>query len=104
MKKLLMTAVMAGCLALPAWAAEDAEDMDKVRAMTDRMFTMIDADGNGMVSKGEHEDFAEKMFEEADANDDGDVTKQEMVEHKIAEKAKFRASETAPAQPETRQQ
>ena len=41
------------------------------------MFKKIDTDGNGVITKAEHDAFSNKKFDEIDANKDGQVTKEE---------------------------
>ena len=47
-------------------------------------FKMMDTDGDGRVSRAEHQAAAKKMFTECDANHDGVVTADEMESAKMA--------------------
>ena len=47
------------------------------------MMTMMDVNGDGAVSTTEHEAATQEMFMNADVNDDGYLTKQEMSDYGI---------------------
>lgn len=59
---------LALCALPQAWAGNDA----------DQHFKMMDANGDGKISRAEHAAGARKMFEQCDANHDGIVTAAEM--------------------------
>ena len=63
----MMACSLALC-ALPAFAGQDV----------DKHFKMMDADGDGKISRDEHAAAARKMFLQCDANHDGIVTAAEM--------------------------
>jgi Ca2+-binding EF-hand superfamily protein len=64
-------ALAAGLALLAAPAAFAGKDAD-------RHFKMMDADGDGRISRAEHAAGARKMFDQSDANRDGVVTAAEM--------------------------
>jgi Ca2+-binding EF-hand superfamily protein len=71
-RTLLASLCTAAALSLAApLASANKDNMDE-------KFAMMDADGNGKISSGEHEDFSEKHFKMMDKNSDGSVTKDEM--------------------------
>jgi Ca2+-binding EF-hand superfamily protein len=67
------TSILAACaLALGCVPAARA-DHD-----SDKLFKMMDANGDGKISRGEHAAAAKQMFTQCDANRDGIVTAAEM--------------------------
>lgn len=92
MKKVMMMAAAAMCIAAPAFAAVDATD---AKPMTEYMMKKMDTNGDGMVSKAEHDAFAAKMFSDADTNKDGNVSMQEMMDAKTKEIADMKTSMNA---------
>jgi hypothetical protein len=83
MKKLAIFAGAAAlCVALPVLANE---------MKGDAMFKMMDTNGDGYVSKSEHDAFAKQKFMKADTNHDGKISMQEMTDMK-----KMEYGETSP--------
>jgi len=76
MKHLLMTICLMAALAMPAMADTNY----------DVCFSSLDIDGNGSISKSEFliafSDGDMGLFDEADGNEDGDVTHEEWEEFK----------------------
>lgn len=70
-RKTLHAVVLASSLLVGLPAAFANADADK-------HFKMMDADGDGRISRAEHAAGAKKMFEQCDANRDGVVTAAEM--------------------------
>ncbi len=91
--RLAVTAMaLAAILTTPAMANEPMQGKDprinktaQIEAKTKYMFDKADADGNGVISKLEHEAFANTMFRNADRNKDNVVTYKEMKAAKVAE-------------------
>lgn len=75
MKKALMLAVSAMCMSAPAFAMSDSD----MKMMNDQHFKMMDANGDGMVSKDEMAAMDKKMMMDADTNKDGMMSKDEMM-------------------------
>ena len=95
MKKLVMiSAVMTLCATAPAFANMHKGDMDHVdhKAMEDGWFNKIDSNGDGYISKEEHDTFGEKMFRDADTNGDGRISKDEMHAYKMKEMKEMKSS------------
>jgi Ca2+-binding EF-hand superfamily protein len=84
MKKLLMISVLAMSIAVPAAMAKDME------AKADMMFSKIDTNGDGMISKDEHKSFGDKMFTDTDTNSDGNISMDEMKAMKMKEHAEMK--------------
>lgn len=55
--------------------------MHKARMMQAMMFSRVDADGSGQISKQEAEDFANKVFDRMDRNHDGVISIDDMPDH-----------------------
>ena len=92
MKKLLaIAAVSIICLSAPAQANEKNIDGWAKRA-TEYFFPKIDTDKNGMISKSEHQAFADNMFKDADTNGDEMISRDEMMAMKKKEKMEMRAA------------
>ena len=56
-----------------------------------KMFEKADANGDGVVSKEEFMAAQEKMFAKLDSDGDGSLTKEEMKEHRKSMKEKWKA-------------
>src|SRR5688500_8588053 len=68
----LLAACALALSAMPlAFAAHDGDQDDK-------HFKMLDANGDGKVTRAEHASGAKKMYTECDANNDGVVTSTDM--------------------------
>ncbi len=89
MKKALMMAVAATMFAMPAMANDKdmtpAEKEAKMEKKADMWFDKIDSNGDGKISKEEHDAFGDSMFTKADANSDGNISKEEMMAAKKKE-------------------
>ncbi len=92
MKSLLISAATAALLATSfAAMASDHGDSDteyKKGAMCKMckkhgkmMFKKMDTDGDGYITKAEHEAFTAEKFTKMDANGDGKLTKEEIKAH-----------------------
>ena len=78
MKKALMMATMAAlAFSIPAMANEGDKEA-KIQMKVDKKFAEVDTNGDGMISKEEHQAKADKMFSETDANSDGSLSKDEV--------------------------
>ncbi len=84
-KTLAVIGILGMCSATSAFAMDNMMDMDHMKMMVDKHMKMMDTNGDGMISKEEHEEGAEKMFKMADTNNDGMVSKQEMMDMKMKE-------------------
>lgn len=58
-----------------------AAEMEAGHKGASEKMSMMDGDGNGMISTTEHSAAAQTMFDEADANDDGNLSQQEWKAH-----------------------
>ena len=89
--KLAITAIALAAICSTAMAHEmpgkdpRANKTAMIEAKTKYMFSKADADGNGVVTKMEHDAFANTMFRNADKNNDGVITYKEMKAAKVAE-------------------
>lgn len=81
MKKILVLAGVLAVSAAPAFA--NTKDME---GKAQHWFQKMDTDGNGSISKAEHDAFGNQMFTKADANKDNMISMQEFTEHKRMEK------------------
>ncbi len=86
MRKAILMAAVASFIAMPAMANDPAKWDKKI----DEKFMKIDTDKNGMISEAEHESAMATMFDEADTNNDGSVSKEEMKAHKMKEKEEWK--------------
>lgn len=84
MKKL---ALIAGVAFVATTSAAMANE-HRVEAYFDRM----DVNNDGMISKAEHDSFANAMFVEADTNSNGSLSKDEVMAFKKIEKARMKSS------------
>lgn len=79
MKKTVFRIAAASCFVLyasaPAWADDG---MMHPGGYADRMFEEMDANHDGVVSKQEFDAFHDKRFKELDANHDGKIAREEM--------------------------
>ena len=93
MNKFVLTAAMAVSLGLVSGAAmaEHHEGHDKGAKMMEK----IDANGDGMVSRDEFLTKHEEKFNEMDADDDGNLTQEEMEAARKAMKEKWEAKKEA---------
>lgn len=76
MKKLLMMTVMLGAFAAPVVLAPAAHAEGKKGEM---WFSKVDTNGDGVISKAEHEKASANKFTKMDANGDGKLTKEEIL-------------------------
>lgn len=91
--KLMTICALTMGVAMPAMA-NDHRDDDKEAHMQKKVehyMSKIDTNGDGKVSKSEHDAFGNQMFKEADTNGDGMISKDEMVAKKKAEHAKMKS-------------
>lgn len=89
-KTLLALSVMTLCTSaaiIPAFANEA-----KLDKKVDFYLNKMDADKDGAVSEDEHEEFAEKMFEDADTNDDDVLSRDELIACKKKEMDEMKAA------------
>ncbi len=100
MKKTLLMAAVAVCMAAPAFAM-DASDAD-MKAMAEHCMKMGDANGDGMMSKEEMMAMSEKMFTDSDTNKDGMASLDEITaaHKKDMEEMKAGAAKEEGAAPE----
>lgn len=75
MKKLLMMTVMLGAFAAPVILAPAVHANEKKGEM---WFSKVDTNGDGVISKAEHEKASANKFAKMDTNNDGKVTKEEV--------------------------
>ncbi len=88
MKKIIIlrAAVLAVAIATPALAAmDDGKKSGHMQDKADYMFKRVDTNGDGKITKTEHDAFANKMFTDADTNKDGSISMEEMRAHKKKE-------------------
>jgi opacity protein-like surface antigen len=97
MKKSVTVAMLSAVLfATPVLAEEAAQPKEGHRGPHHgKMMEQIDTDKDGKVSHAEHLAFAEKKFNEMDANKDGFVTKEEGKAHWEAKKAEWKAKKAS---------
>jgi len=81
MKKFLMTTALTLAFAAPAMANGGTATTDAKKA--DAWFSKIDTDGDGKISKEEHDTFSDNMFTQMDTNGDGFISKDEMKAAKM---------------------
>ncbi|MBY0407274.1 MAG: hypothetical protein K2Q01_06240 [Rickettsiales bacterium] len=82
--KMISLAAMLAMMAAPVFAADDAI----VKMMVDEKMSKMDSNGDGMISMAEHQDGMNMMFNEADANGDKSLSRDEMMAHKNKEMTK----------------
>jgi len=78
MKKTVYCIAAASCLAFAAAPALADEGMEHHGGYAEKMFKEMDANNDGVVTKKEFDAFHNKMFKEMDANGDGKITREEM--------------------------
>lgn len=81
MKKLTLMCMGLMLAATPALANEKMSITDKVEMFMGKM----DTNSDGTVSKAESDAFGNAMFNEIDRNNDGKLSKDEMILHKVKE-------------------
>lgn len=59
-------------------AANSAQRGQRLERLEDEMFKRMDTNGDGVISKQEFMDQAEKRFKRLDANGDGQITREEL--------------------------
>lgn len=99
MKKLMLLTSVAAMIAAPALANTYKDrtmrdgDMrgDKMSQRTEYYFKQIDTNGDNYISRNEQEAFSRKMWNEADSNNDGRLSMQEIKDQKSREMAQFRS-------------
>lgn len=84
MKKLLMMAVAATVISMPAIADDMTPEQkeEKLNTKVEKVFSEADTDKNGSISKAEHTAVGDKMFTDADTNSDGSLSKEEVKAEK----------------------
>lgn len=98
MKRILMlTSAMTMCMALPALAGSQSSGTSMASEGTmdqkaQYFLKQMDKDSNGMVSKDEHDQFSENMFEQADANGDDEISMNELKAAKQKEMQQMQQS------------
>jgi Ca2+-binding EF-hand superfamily protein len=85
---ILVTCSFALCAVPAAFAGKDA----------DKHFSMMDKDGDGKITRAEHQAGAKKMFTQCDANHDGIVTASEMDAFKSSQGEKLSQHEKSSAE------
>ncbi len=90
MKKFLATGAVLMLLASPA-LAQDKPAPDGQKPPRHGMFEQADSDGDGKVSKAEFQAQQEKFFADTDKNSDGTITRDEMKARREAMREKFKA-------------
>ena len=96
--KMLLTMAAAAIMAsAPAFAEDHGKEgmMHKEGMHKGKMFEMMDANTDGMVSKDEFMADHMKRFEKMDANADGNVSKDEIEAYRAAKKAERDAKRAA---------
>jgi Ca2+-binding EF-hand superfamily protein len=78
MKKTVYCIAAASCLILAVAPALAEEGMAHHGGFAEKMFREMDANNDGVVTKKEFDAFHNKMFKEMDANGDGKITHEEM--------------------------
>jgi Ca2+-binding EF-hand superfamily protein len=80
MKKTVYSIFAASCLVLAASAPQALADDEMMHHgdFADRMFDQMDANHDGVVTRKEFDDFHDKWFKEMDANHDGKITREEL--------------------------
>lgn len=79
-KALMMAAVAAFALSAPVMANESNKDTT-LQIKVDKKFSETDTNGDGMISKNEHEEKGGEKFSDADTNSDGSLSKAEVTAH-----------------------
>lgn len=93
MKKLLMLSALAMGVGMPVAMAEGGPNGKgpggRGAYMLQKLFQHHDADKDGVITKAEFLEVAEKRFAEMDADSDGKITKEEAKAHGQEMKEKF---------------
>ena len=92
MKKTVLIAALSLPFLAQASIAEQPGSTDNgphIRKMSEFMFSKMDADGNGYITKDEMRAYADKMFDEADRSHTGKVTIDDLVNEKLKERTEF---------------
>ncbi len=91
MKKILMSGAVLMLLAAPAMAEDKMPPGDGAPPQHQGMFERADANNDGKVSKAEYNAQQEKFFAETDKDGNGELTKDEMKARREAMREKFKA-------------
>lgn len=91
MKNALLLAASIALFAAPVFAEQPglSDNGPHIRKMSEFMFSKMDADGNGYITKDEMRAYADKMFDEADRSHTGKVTIDDLVNEKLKERTEF---------------
>lgn len=89
MKNMFTALAVLSIMAAPLAATANEDKMEK---KVDYYFNKIDTDGNGSISKTEHEAFGESMFNDADTNKDSMISKSELLSAKQKEKSEMKSN------------
>lgn len=85
MKKFMFMACAAVMMSTPALADYDGKHEKKMEKKVQYYFDKLDANGDGVITRSEHNDFATKMFEETDADNSDTLTVAELKDQKKEE-------------------
>ena len=91
MKKLMMTCAVVMAMAAPAMAEDGPAKEGGRPPHPPRMFEMADTNKDGKVSKAEFDARQAKFFSEIDKNGDGAITPEEMKAHREGMREKMKA-------------
>lgn len=87
-----MIAALSALAVIAAMPVAASANEQKAEQKANFYFKKIDTDGNGMISKAEHNAFGTSMFSEADANKDNQISKEELTAEKKQEMKEFEAN------------
>ena len=89
MKKWMIMSALMCVAAMPAMAMSDMSDRERANSHSQKMFDKADTDHDGVLTRTENNRYADQMFMKADANHDDRLTREEHHVYKMQRHDKY---------------